>query len=246
MRQELPAGGNALGIDGVFLKEARDPIGNGRCKDERHQEVVAVGNLRNEEDGREGGLHHSGHEPRHTHQHKIGDRHQAGPEQIERIGHHEAGHSAHEQRGAEGSAHTAARVGEGHGKDLQQQYQQEEEGNGPLPLQEELKRRISAEIQVLRPVQQRAQEIVTLSVQRREQEDEKPQRYGRQEPLHIGILEPSQAVFHGQGGMDEIEGREAAEHAQKHVEGNILHSKGRNGSGKGALFSQNQIAHQRG
>ena len=46
--------------------------------------------------------------------------------------------------------------------------------------------------------------------------------------------------------MDEIEGRQAAEHPQKHVEGNILHGERRDGSGEGTLFSQNQIAHQGG
>ncbi len=56
-------------------------------------------------------MHHTGHHAGHTHQREILDRKIKPENMIQRIGEQEPGHTSHEQRRGERSAHSACSVG---------------------------------------------------------------------------------------------------------------------------------------
>ena len=53
------------------LKDVDGEITGHRYNHQWHEEVVATGNLSNQEDTRQGGMHHTRHHTRHTQQRKI-------------------------------------------------------------------------------------------------------------------------------------------------------------------------------
>ena len=123
--------------------------------------------------------------------------------------HHITGHGAHEQGGAEGSAHAAAGIGEGHREDLENQDQCEEP-DGSVPP----------------PVQQFAYVLIALAVKRREEENQQSKAHGAKEPLQVWILQVlSEPVLQEERRPQEIEREQAADDSQDQVEGNVPHRK---------------------
>ena len=62
-------------IDAVRFKDVDGEIGRHRDNHQRHEEIVATGNLSDEEDTRQWGVHHTRHHSRHSQQGKVLLRH---------------------------------------------------------------------------------------------------------------------------------------------------------------------------
>ena len=230
VRQQVTALRDTLGIDGIFLEEAQGPERHRRRKDQRNQQLVAAGNFGDEEDGRHRGLHHAGHQRRHTHQHEILLRH-AETQQVDAAGDHEAEDGAREQGRTEGTAHSPASVGGRHCQDLQEEDQREAERHAPAPVKQESQD--AAAFQVEFPaVEQRAERIIALAVERREQEDQQTQRHRAQNPSQVGTAEFTDLVLEEERRPHEIERTQPAEDAEHDVERDIPHRERRQRAGE--------------
>ena len=106
-------------IDAVRLEDVDGEVGADGDNHERHEEVVAAGNLGNEEDAGQGGMHHARHHAGHAQQGEVLLGHiDTDIVDVPQSCKEESGEAADEQRGCEGTAATAAAIGGRGGKDL--------------------------------------------------------------------------------------------------------------------------------
>ena len=161
-------------------------------------------------------------------EHEVRHRHLAGKDQIQGSGQDVARDGAHEQRGAEGAAHAAAGVREGHRKHLEQQDQREEPDRS-----------------VGLSVQEMAHVVISFAVQRREQEDQQAQAHGAEHPAEPGILHLPETVLEPERHLDEIQRAEPAECAQDEVERDVPHRKDHERAGELGVAPEEEIGHHR-
>ena len=134
VREQVATLRDTFRINGIFLEEADGTERHGRSQDQRDQQLVAAGNLGDEEDGRHRRLHHAGHQRRHAHEGEILLRH-AETQVVETTSEDETEDGAHEQRRTEGTADAPAGVGRRHREHLQEEDQREEHRHAPLRVQ---------------------------------------------------------------------------------------------------------------
>ena len=244
VRQQVAALRNPLIINRILLKEAHRPEGNRRRQDQRNQQRIAAGNLGDQEDGRHRRLHHPRHQRRHPHEHEILLRH-AGPDEVERAGHDEAQDGSGKQGRAEGTADSPAGIGRRHRQDLQEEDQREEHRHAPGAVQQEIQHAAAVQGQIP-AIEQGPQRIIALAVERREQEDQQAERSGAECPAQIRIAPAPDPIFECERGAHEIQGAEAADHAQDDVERDISHRERGQGAGEDRGLSSENVGDHRG
>ena len=234
----------SLCINGIPLPDAVYSEGSGGTQDEGQEKLVAPGNLGYQEDGGHGRLHDASHEACHAHKHEVlFGKLQA--RKAEGTHHHESGKRSYEQGGTESTAHSPAGIGECHADHLGKHHQKYEKRDPPVRMEHPGKRRLPVEVP-FSPGQQRAQKIVALTEQRREQQDAYSKAYGTDKPFHPGILQAGNAVFHPERKPRKIERHQPADHPQDKVEGHVRYIEGSNGAGEGSAGTGCEIRHDGG
>ena len=110
MRQELTLLRQAQRVDTVRHEDTYRGEGGQRDQHQRQEEVVAARELGDEEDPRQGGMHHPSHQARHPEQDIVlrRDKDLQRGEVIDQVGEDKAREAASKERGGEEPAAAAA------------------------------------------------------------------------------------------------------------------------------------------
>ena len=143
MGEQFTLLGDTLGVDRELFDDPGGAESDGCRKDQREEQIVASGNLCDEEDRGHRSLHHTGHQPGHPHKDEIllwhGQR-GSGKDKIERSRNHESGDRTDEKGRTESTSDTSARIGQGHREDLENEDQEKEHRDRPDTVRHERQR----------------------------------------------------------------------------------------------------------
>ena len=212
------------GIDAMGLEQADSDDGHDAHDDQGNEELIATGDLGNEEDAGEGGVHDACHDACHAEQGEVllGDDGAEGL-QVPQSGEEESAEAADEQRGCERSADTATAVG-GRGGD---RLGEDDECDVPEQhLAVAIEQRV---VQHLVPVglalavEQDVQCTVAFAVEGGEEEDEQAEETATEGEPGIAVgLQSAEDAFAGCHRADEVEADEAAAEAEQDAGGHAL------------------------
>ena len=109
---QLASFGQADGVNGVRYKGFDHCIGNGADDHQRQEKLISTAYFRDQEDGRQGRMDHSGQKSRHPDQGKIRFRQIGNTEVVDHTGKDIAQRTAHEKSGGEDAANASGVQGE--------------------------------------------------------------------------------------------------------------------------------------
>ena len=211
----------------MALEGVDTEVGNRRGGEQRHQELVAAGDVSDEEGGHEGCVHHARHHGRHADQGEAGGIQRHGAQLVAEHGHEVARQAAQDERGAEGAAHAAGADGGGGGHGLEQDEGEEDAEGSPGVARQRAVYRVVKQAGGI-AVEQLGEHPVALAVEGREEVDEHAQQQAAHEDARPGIAMLGEPALDPVGGAQEIERHEGAEDAKHHVErqlreGEVVH-----------------------
>ena len=164
--------GNSLGIDGVRLDRSRYTVRYCSCNDQRNEKFISACHIGDKEDRRHWSLHDTGHQTSHADKHEILLWHHPGAsDKIDCPGYHESCDGSDEKSRTECSSDSAAGISERHREHFQQKNQHKEDRNQPCLIKEEVKDRLSLQVDSA-SIQEFLKVYISLSEKRREKEDE--------------------------------------------------------------------------
>ena len=229
MRHQLAPTRQTHGVDAVGLEGLNGDISPHGDNHQRHEQPVAARELRNEEDARQGRVHHTAHHAAHA-QHgevALGDVEAEGVVAIPYNGEDEARDAAQEERGREDTAATAAAVGRRRGKHLGKHHQKEvEQKKLAVAVEERSVERLLPIVHAL-AVEQQFDEVVAFTVEHREEEDEHAEhRSAHQEAQTARAQAAEDLALHPVHHAREVEGQQTADDAQQDVGRRARHGEG--------------------
>ena len=158
--------------------------------------------------------------------------------------HRRASEAAHEERGCERSAASAGSVGRRGGHDLREQHHGHVEYQQVGVAVEERPVEHMVPVALGLSVEQDDEAVPSLTIERREEEDERAEHQSAHDELAVGVsahaCELSLAPGHA---AHEVEAHEASEHAEHHGGGYALHAPRRvEREGEHRLVAHEQVA----
>ena len=223
VRQEFALLGQTHGVEAVGLEGADGDVGADGGDHERQEKVVAAGQLGDEEDARQGGVHDGGHGASHAHEGEIlfgqVDR-QA--EEVEDVREEEARDAADVEARGEDATATAAAVGGRRGEDFREEDEAEEDDDAPIAILHAEEGALVHEVDKV-AIEQGLDRVVALAVERGEEEDEDAEHGRTEDEALPAVREAGVDPFDAQHGTGEVERDESAEDAQQEDVGDALH-----------------------
>ena len=192
-----------------------------------HEEGIAAGQLRDEEDAGQGCVHHAAHQSAHAQHGKVpfGNVDAQHVVHVPKPAKDKAADAAQKQTGREDTAATAAAVGGCRSKDLEDDDEEKIDEQVVAAIEEgAVHRGIPVGLSVT--VEQEGDEVVAFAVERREEIDEQAQHRGSQEELLVATLQAAEDAFEVVHGAREVERNESADDAEGDVGWNAVHREG--------------------
>ena len=202
-------------IDTVRLEHQNRQVRTDGNNHQRQEKVVSTGKFRNQEHTGKRCMHDTRHNSRHPQQRKIllGNIH-GEREIIGSMRKKETGNTAQIQAWCKDTTASPAGIGRTRGKHFSQQNQEQEYQYSPVRIIQIIEQTLIHYMGEL-PVQQRANRVVTFTIQRREKEDKHTQHNTAEQellPVHTQLaVHPFHPVHH----PCKIKGNQSAEDAQQ-------------------------------
>ena len=207
VREQVPLPRQTHGINAVRFDASHRDVAHSRDNHERNQELIAAGQLSNEENPREGGMKHGAHHSGHAVEARIGGGHHQteGLYPVPHPGKNIAGETSQENRGSKRTTAPASASRSGG----RENFDQGNEGNEQqqVVVMSVEKRIVQHRCRFRRAgiADQDPHHVVSLSVERRKKEDEQRQHGGSQGITHHEILARREDTFESNHGSGEIE-----------------------------------------
>ena len=212
-------------VDAVGFEDVDGQVAGHGDNHERHEEIVAAGNLGYEENARQRGMHDARHDTRHAQQREVllrdVDTHLVHVPQPRK---EEPREAADEERGGKRAATAAAAVGGAGGEDLGEQHEGDVQNQVFGMAIEQGTAQHLVPVGLSLAVEQQVDAVVALAVERREEEDERAEQQAANEEADVGaVLEAGKHVLAGIHGADEVEADQSARHAQEDAGRHAVH-----------------------
>ena len=202
--------GQTHGVDAVRLEHTDGKERECRRNHQREKEVITTREFGDEEDTRERSVHHTTHKACHTEEGKIilGQVY-ADAHSVEEMREHKSRDTAQEEAGCKDTATSAPRIGCRGGKDLEEQHESEVyEQHTRVTIEERVVHRRSP-LGIGAAIKQKFDGLVTLTIERGEEENEQAKCYATNNELHVRVLETAEEIFQLVHRLGEIERHEA-------------------------------------
>ena len=217
VREQVPLPRQTHGINAVWFDASHRDVAHCRDNHERNQELVASGQLSNEENSREGRMKHGAHHSGHAVETRIGGGHHQteGLYPIPHPGKNIAGETSQENRGSKRTTAPASACSSGRSENFDQGNEGNEQQQVVVMSVE--KRIVQHRCRFRRAgiADQDPHHVVSLSVERRKEEDEQCQHGGAQGITHHEILARCEDPFESNHGSGEIERRNATHQSEE-------------------------------
>ena len=214
--QQVTLLGKTHRIDAVRLEDDDGQVGTDGDNHQSEEQVIAPGQLGNEEDAGQGSMHHARHQSCHPQQGKVLLRNVGTQvELVAEAGKDEARDASQEQAGRKDTATTTASVGRTRSVHLEEDDEQQvDQQQVAVPVEERV---VEHTVPVCQrgPVEQQVDGGVSFTVKRRKEEDEHTQHhtaYGKLD-VRVGIL--AEDVLHRVHRTGEVERHQPAGNAQQ-------------------------------
>ena len=206
VRDEFTLACQSHTIDAMGFEDDDGEIGEDAYHHQGDEQLIATGELSNEEDTRERRMHHTSHHRCHTQHGKVPLR-DIHPDLLDvpHTGKEETGEGSDEQRRSEGTTATATTIGSRGSKHLGEQHQGDIQHEQLTITIEQGVVQYHVPIGLGLTVQQDIDAAVTLTIERREEEDERTEYHTAQYQLGIVLIaQLGKDILAGRHGTDEV------------------------------------------
>ena len=207
------------GIDAVRLEDVDGEVGTDGDNHQRHEELIASREFGNEEDSRQGRMHDTTHESAHAQKGEV-VLCQMDAEETSMVPHlreDETEDASQEQRGGKDSTASPSPIRGSGGKDL------EDDDEGKIDEKHVVVAIEDGVVHRRQPVlfavagKQEFDEVVTFTVERREEEDEDRQHGASHGETEIGMLQLAEEALEEVHGAGEIQRHQTTADAQQDI-----------------------------